>query len=377
MSGVAQDYGAILLGGLLAFGLSGCVNMQFIVYWQMYSYESWHIKSLVVAIWLLDLCHSAFVAIALWDSIIVPYGDMDEFDKIPWSVGPAVELTAMITFLVQCVFAYRIYRLQKKRLTVVVPIVALAFFRLVAASVSMSEMIRLKSYAAFIQHSFSRVSGRQLRIIKHTLGVFAVDLHRGPFTFGIRRHHDHSNHVLLPSQESHHGYKVIYLDHVEACVYSFGSTIRIIDTLTLWTIRNGSMTSAAAIASLICWLAMPDNRTFLGLHFVIAKWDIIGAVYANSLLATLNARQHIRNGKQHNSSCDRPLPIIFSEDWENAPEALRPQHGFAMRLDSYIPRGENTKRGQTIQVNVERVVESKLDDVALEPTESCTERSIV
>jgi hypothetical protein len=62
-----------------------------------------------------------------------------------------------------------------------------------------------------------------------------------------------------------------------------------------------------------------------------------------------------------------------------------------MRLDSYIPRGENTKRGQTvsrlviicmkpcnrpleqIQVNVERAVESKLDDVALEPTESCTE----
>jgi hypothetical protein len=35
---------------------------------------------------LLDLCHSAFVAVALWDSIIVPYGDFDMVDNIPWYV---------------------------------------------------------------------------------------------------------------------------------------------------------------------------------------------------------------------------------------------------------------------------------------------------
>jgi len=35
---------------------------------------------------LLDLCHSAFVAISLWDSIIVTYGDMAKLDNIPWYV---------------------------------------------------------------------------------------------------------------------------------------------------------------------------------------------------------------------------------------------------------------------------------------------------
>jgi hypothetical protein len=63
---VAQDYGAMLIGGLLAFGcvvsldkricnlsnrtprsLSGCVNMQFIVYCRLYSCERWRAKSLV------------------------------------------------------------------------------------------------------------------------------------------------------------------------------------------------------------------------------------------------------------------------------------------------------------------------------------------
>jgi hypothetical protein len=59
-------YGAMLVGGLLAFGsvinldakilylsdgtphsLSGCVNMQFIVYCRVYFRESWRTKSLV------------------------------------------------------------------------------------------------------------------------------------------------------------------------------------------------------------------------------------------------------------------------------------------------------------------------------------------
>lgn len=96
--------------------LSGCVNMQFFVYWRLYSYESLRAKSLVRKLFyelplfnclhrslqlgtfkrlfaqvrrqynfrLLDLCHSAFVAIALWDSIIMPYSNMDESDNIPW-----------------------------------------------------------------------------------------------------------------------------------------------------------------------------------------------------------------------------------------------------------------------------------------------------
>ena len=63
---IAQSYGAIILGGLLAFGcvisldrkmyglpdrsppsLSGCVNVQFIVYWRLYSCDHWRDKSLV------------------------------------------------------------------------------------------------------------------------------------------------------------------------------------------------------------------------------------------------------------------------------------------------------------------------------------------
>lgn len=94
--------------------------MQFIMYWRLYPGEPYHTKLLVinssnrllhilialhrslqrgtcVSFWharwmsmefrLLDLCHSAFLAITLWDSIIVPYGDLDKLDNIPWYAG--------------------------------------------------------------------------------------------------------------------------------------------------------------------------------------------------------------------------------------------------------------------------------------------------
>jgi hypothetical protein len=35
---------------------------------------------------LLDLSHSALVAVALWDSIIATYGDLSKIDTIPWYV---------------------------------------------------------------------------------------------------------------------------------------------------------------------------------------------------------------------------------------------------------------------------------------------------
>ncbi|KAJ8597641.1 hypothetical protein M405DRAFT_855384 [Rhizopogon salebrosus TDB-379] len=360
---VTQDYGAILIGGLLAFSLSGCVNMQFIVYWRLYSDEPYRAKSLVIAIWLLDLCHSALVAVALWDSIIVPYGDFDVLDNIPWSIGPAVELTATITFLVQRLVSHVAYpsllllssrrfqfEVHNKKLTVVIPIVVLASCRLVSASVSMREIIRLQSYAALLNPFPSWVLTFGLSISAVVDIMITTSL-----CYFLRK-----NRTMIT--------KLSYgLDNA-AHAYSCSSTIHMLDMLTFWTIQNGSITCAATIATLFFWLDMPQNRVFIGLHFVVAK------LYANSLLATLNARQQLRNGKQYNSADSRPQPIFFPEDLGNAPVASRSHHGFSPRLDPYQLRVEDLKRGPSIQVNVEHVVESKSDDIInLEPIGGRTE----
>ncbi|KAG2116229.1 hypothetical protein BD769DRAFT_1672944 [Suillus cothurnatus] len=302
-------YGAMMVGGLLAFGLSGCVNMQFIVYCRVYFLESWRTKSLVIVIWLLDLSHSALVAVALWDSIIATYGDLSKIDTIPWCLGPTIELTALITFLVQSFFAYRIYKLQNKKLTVAIPIVALSFARLIMASITTSEMIKLKSYTTFFHRNFSSICGGQLRNIDISIEFSWI------FTFGL----------LLS----------VLVDIM-------------ITTFLCYVLRKNRpmFTDAAATATLICWKTMPSNRIFLGLHFVVAK------LYANSLLATKYGV-----GNQYAPTHNQPMPIVFLEGFERGPESSITQQA-SLRVNTPQPKAV-PQRGKLIQVNVEQVVESE------------------
>ncbi|KAG2052618.1 hypothetical protein BDR06DRAFT_1009251 [Suillus hirtellus] len=289
---------------------------------------------------LFDLSHSALVAVALWDSIIATYGDLSKIDTIPWCIGPAIELTALITFLVQSFFAYRIhqcFKVQKKKLTVAIPIVALAFARLIMASITNTEMLRLKSYSIFFQRNSSSTSGGQLLSIDIPIEFSWV------FTFGL----------ILSAF-------VDIMITAFLCYFlrknrpSFTDTMRIIDTLTFWTIQNGSITCAATIATLVCWMTMPSNRIFLGLHFVVAK------LYANSFLATLNARKQIWNGKQYNPSSNRPMPVVFLGDSEHEPDSSISQQE-SLRIKTLQPKAVH-HRGEAIQVNIEQNVETKGDD---------------
>ncbi|KAF8555103.1 hypothetical protein OG21DRAFT_1496490 [Imleria badia] len=309
---INADYGSLILGGLLAFALSGCVNLQFIMYWQVDPEERWTTKSLLIATWILDWFHSAFIAIAIWDSVISPYGNLNSIDVIPWSVGPTVELTAMMTFLVQSFFAYRIYRLQNCKLMVAGPVFVLAFFRLVAASVSMAEMIILKFYSDFARFFPSWVFTLGL-----SLSAFVDVVVTTSLCYSLR-----SDRSLVPST--------------------------IIDTLSLWTVQTGSITCLTTIASLICWLVMPQNRIFLSLHFVVEK------LYANTLLATLNARDRIRKSWKYQTTQVSPpitmLPEAGFGDESRRAVSRRSQQPHACDLDPFALQPVNLTRTRSIRL---------------------------
>jgi hypothetical protein len=94
----------------------------------------------------------------------------------------------------------------------------------------------------------------------------------------------------------------------------------IIDSLFLYTVENGAITSAATILSMIFWLTMNSNLVFMGLHFVIAKF------YAASLLATLHARQKLRKKRSQSSrgpgATTGPSAVTFLRDGTQ----VRPNH---------------------------------------------------
>jgi len=261
-----STYGAVLLGALFASGLSGIVTVQSVLYLKLFPSDRMSLKSLVTFVWIIALTHIALVWQALWEYFIVNSGDHSFIDYIPRSIALSVILTATMTFLVHCLFAQRIYYLSKKNLYLTVPIITLAFARLAAATVSGSEMIYLHSYTLF----------RQKFLWLFTLGLSlscTVDI---LITFSL--------FFLLKGNKN----KALVLN-------------RVIDSIVLYAFEINLLTSAATVVSMLCWVLLDDSLIFLGLHFVI------GQLYANSLLATLNSRHTLRRAHMSSDFVDFAL----------------------------------------------------------------------
>ncbi|KDQ23512.1 hypothetical protein PLEOSDRAFT_1086817 [Pleurotus ostreatus PC15] len=67
------------------------------------------------------------------------------------------------------------------------------------------------------------------------------------------------------------------------------STQNLVDRLVIYSINIGLVTSMLSLVAMITWFAMPDNFIFTTFHILIGK------VYVNSWLVTLNTRKTIRS----------------------------------------------------------------------------------
>ncbi|KAF5328376.1 hypothetical protein D9619_013260 [Psilocybe cf. subviscida] len=268
MSALASTYGALLLGAFFASGLSGIATVQAIVFYKLYPKDQNFNKLLVLAVWVLDACHSGFVVGAMWDYLITNFGDWKKVDYIPLSIALSVIFTAVLTFFAQCFFALRIYRLSKGNWILTAPVLILSACRLAAASVSGAEMVSLRSFAGF-RHQF-RVSGTA-----YAFGARVVCM-MWLFSVGL---------ALSSAVDIYITLSLFFL--LRKSRKQSMSLDEIIDALILYTFEIGSLTSAATVIAMICWLTLDNNLVFLGIHFVIGK------LYANSLLATLNTRKEM------------------------------------------------------------------------------------
>ncbi|KAI0658278.1 hypothetical protein C8Q70DRAFT_186065 [Cubamyces menziesii] len=304
-----HSMGSVLVGSLVALFLSGAVWMQVFLYVQLYPRDRLRIKLMVFSVWVLDTIHSAMAITANWQYLIMHFGDWTIIDNITWSVATTVALTALITFLVHCFFTHRIHTLSRQNWYITAPLVALAAVRLISALISTSEMIRLGSYEQFVK--------------------------RYDYVFTIGLSTAASLDVLIA------GGLCYFLRRGRS---GFTGMDKIVDAITLYTIENGLLTCITTVVSLICWVSMPTNLIFLGLHFAISK------LYANSLLATLNARKSLLNKSQGSSGDrDHPLPILFPDSFGRRTNTQWSQHR---------SQGET---GTRLEVNIQKTVERDID----------------
>ncbi|KAL1950915.1 hypothetical protein VTO73DRAFT_64 [Trametes versicolor] len=278
MANANDTIGAILVGALVSAVLSGTVTTQAFIYFRLYGGD--------------DYKRNTFMAI--------------------------------VTLISHCFFAHRIYVLSGFSWWLTAPILVLACARLVAAFVSTSEMITLRSYEAFVDRvGWVFTMGLSLSTAVDVLITITLI-------------------VLL--QRSRTGYSTI-TDHL-------------IDVVTLYTVETGLVTSITTAVSLICWLAMPRNLIFLALHFSISK------LYATSTLATLNARKSLR--RRTHKVDDHILPVISS--LHEAQSATQRE-----REDVLDPKSEHA--GSEARIRVTRVeLKPEQDGTAEPPTDEARQQ---
>jgi len=277
---IRETFGALMVGGIIAAVLSGVVIAQAFSYFKYYVNDQRGIKALVGVVWFLDVCHTIFLSVALWEYLIAHFGDVPWIDYIPWSIAITILITATLTFLVHLFFVYRIFKLSLKNFAIAIPLTLLVCTRLCFACLTTVKMIELRSWTEF----------RALYTWSFSCGLALCSLLDLIFTTLLC-------YFLLQNHKKN------------------SSMNSILDRLMLYAFENGSLSCAAALTSLVCWLTMP-NLIFMGLHFVISKF------YANNLLATLNARKNLHQaGRSRYSTSVRNQPIMFSDSFDLAPNS--------------------------------------------------------
>ncbi|KAJ7180978.1 hypothetical protein C8R46DRAFT_1211266 [Mycena filopes] len=233
---IPKTLGALLIGGLFATLLGGMVNIQTMFYYRSYKQDPRPVKCLIFAVWVLDNIHTGFIWGGLWFALIQHYGEHEKIDSIPWCIAFTVVITALVTFLVHCFFAHRIFLLSRKNWVMPLPVLALTLLRLAASAVSTSEMYHYGSYDLFREHA------------------------RWIFTLGLSV----SSLVDLLITGL-----LIYLFQKNRT--GTGRLNHVIDKLILYGLETGSLTCVGTITAMLLWVITPRNLIFLGLHVVIGK----------------------------------------------------------------------------------------------------------
>ncbi|KAF8663695.1 hypothetical protein AX16_000870 [Volvariella volvacea WC 439] len=280
-----NTFGASLIGAFITCMLYGLTTLQTYLYYAYYPKDRRELKLFdpgdkVLTIWVLDTLHIAFICKSTYYYLVIapkytynPGGIDGRWKQViglSSSVHPlaiislvlsrrgqiSVALNVLIAFLVQCFFTKRIFHLSNPSfrwwITTFIAIVVFAHF-----------VFGLETVAfLFIKKEFSKV--HEMTLIAATPFALTAVLSDIVIAAALC--------ILLHGSRS-----------------GFRKTDTIVTKLIVYSINRCILTSAVAIVEVIVFSTSPERHWYLAIDFVIGK------LYANSLLATLNSRHSLRD----------------------------------------------------------------------------------
>ncbi|KAJ4469964.1 hypothetical protein C8J55DRAFT_523130 [Lentinula edodes] len=264
-SPLASTYGIWLASMFLATILYGMGLLQAWLYFHWYSKDHWGVKLTVIALILFETIQITTFFAATYDTLINDFGNVPALFIITWMDSAQLIAGYVSAFTVQIYFGYCLYLLNKKQVFVTGLIMALALTQIGAG---IAQTVRTKIIGSFLTID----STKQITSLQ-SASALACDV---VITTAL--------YMTLKSKKT----------QVKA-------TNTVLQTLMINAVNRGVLTAVAAAINLILFLALPGTfYFFLGLM-------TSSKLYMNSMLATLNTRQHIAQA-MHNT--ERPWNSI-------------------------------------------------------------------
>ncbi|KAJ6476831.1 hypothetical protein C8R45DRAFT_873174 [Mycena sanguinolenta] len=250
---VAKVVGPVFIGNILNWMFMGTLVMQLYTYYQNFPSDRILIRILVYGLFLVDVAQTVILTFHGWFFAVSAWGNPATFDVIPWS-GPTIPvLCGLIAATVQIFYAWRIWIITTNRFLRSVAILIV----LVALTQSLAGMI---SGLPLLKNSSPE---NQIRWYPGVLIWFAGSLLADVLVTACM------TYILARAKKR-----------------TFWATSEtMLTTLINRVVQSGAVTSVCAAVDLALFAGIVDTN----FHFVPSY--ILGKLYTNSLMLTLNLRR--------------------------------------------------------------------------------------
>ncbi|KDQ32916.1 hypothetical protein PLEOSDRAFT_1098904 [Pleurotus ostreatus PC15] len=327
MSAIAIDntMGAALIGCILAAALYGVSTVQTFFYFTHYSRDPWYTQQIVLAVWVFDTLHQALITHTVYHYVISNYFNPTALGNMIWQEYPARSIGQRFHWTHRAKVIHSQFHIAYRK--------------------------RPNLFPSYLMHRIWRLSGKKIWPLI-LIGPFIVGEFMCSLVFTILslqmttfaeltslKGLSMSVNVLAAAGDLLISICLVLMLHKRRTGFKKSNTI--ISRLIIFTINTGLLTTMCAIASLISILVWDTTLIYVSFFFCIGRF------YANTLLATLNARSIIRSvgadsdtnsvplsGRHASSTLNKvggPKPTNISIQIDTAHEYMRDDDSTTMK----------------------------------------------
>jgi len=248
-------YGAIVIGVMFSIGLIGILTAQVWRYYNNFPKDPKYLKLIVAYVWLVEILRSSFSVHGVYYYLVLEWGNPLALSNLVWSSQITLLMSPLIEVVVRFYFAYRVWIISRQNLIVTpfICLLALANFSIGVGTWGFSQT--------------------DTKVTDHT------DLLRNFGTAGLA--------LSIATDWSISLSLIFFLNKNRS---GMSRTNDIINRIVFYTVNLGLITSVTDIVILVLSLW---NSATPQLYF-LAIFQVIGNLYANSLMASLNSRAAMR-----------------------------------------------------------------------------------